>query len=100
MEVLFRTRKLQKQYLDYREGEKSFGKKVARKYILRVNIIKISKDIEELRRQSVLHCHPLKGKRAGQWAVNLTESYRLIFSLHGKSLEVVRIEEVSKHYGD
>lgn len=48
----------------------------------------------------VLRCHPLKGNRAGQYAVNITGFYRLIFSLEGEMLEIARIEEVSKHYGD
>ena len=47
-----------------------------------------------------LRCHPLKGNRTGQYAVNITGFYRLIFSLKGEMLEIVRIDEVSKHYGD
>ncbi len=47
-----------------------------------------------------LRCHPLKGKRIGQYAINLNGFYRLIFTLTGETLEIVRIEEVSKHYDD
>ncbi len=58
------------------------------------------RDIEELMKSPVLGCHPLKGNRAGQYAVNITGFYRLILSFEGEMLEIVRIEEVSKHYGD
>ena len=100
MEIRFRTRKLQKQYHNHREAEKAYGREVARKYVLRVNTIKAARDINELRSLPVLRCHPLKGDRQGQWAINLTGFYRLIFTLHGDELEMARIEEVSKHYDD
>lgn len=100
MDTRFRTRKLQKQYENFREAEKAYGKEVARKFILRVNTIKIARDIEELKTLPALRCHPLKGNRKGQWAIKLTGFYRLIFTLKGKLLEIVLIEEVSKHYDD
>ena len=100
MQVEFRTNKLRRQYEQNLEAQRSFGEKVARRYIQRINIIKEARDIEELRTMPVLHCHPLKGERAGQWAINLTEQYRLIFTLQGEQLEIVCIEEVSKHYGN
>ena len=100
MELRFRTRKLQKQYEDDREARKAYGEKVARRYIERINIIKATHDIEELQKLPVLHCHELKGRRQDQWAVRLTGFYRLIFTLAGEQLEIVCIEEVSKHYGD
>jgi toxin HigB-1 len=100
MEVQFRTRKLQKQYENHREAERSFDPQVARRYIERVNIIKQARDIEELQKLPGLRCHELIGDRQGQWSIKLTGFYRLIFTLGGELLEIVCIEEVSKHYGD
>ena len=100
MEIQFRTKKLQRQYEYSNEAVRSFGKDAARKYIQRVNIIKHSKDIKELCSLPGLCCHPLKGKRKGQWAVRLTGFYRLIFTLKGSFLEIAFIEEVSKHYDE
>jgi proteic killer suppression protein len=57
-------------------------------------------DIDEIRRLPGLRCHQLTGERAGEWAVNLTGFHRLILTLQGEQLQVVMIEEVSKHYGD
>jgi len=91
---------MQKQYEDHRKAEKAYGAEVARRYVERVNIIRHARDIEELRRLPGLRCHPLKGNREGEWAMNLTGFYRLLFSLEGERLEIVCIEEVSKHYGD
>ena len=100
MEIRFRTNKLQRQYESSAAAVKAHGRDVARKYIERVNIIKQTRDVEELQRLPGLGCHRLKGDRSGQWAVKLTGFYRLVFSLEGERLEIVLIEEVSKHYGD
>lgn len=100
MEVQFKNRNLKKQYEDYSKAQQEFGQQVGRRYIQRINIIKRAKDIEELKQLPGLRCHQLKGKHKGKWAVKLTRFYRLIFTLSGSRLEIVRIEEVSKHYGD
>ena len=100
MQIEFRTRKLQKQYEDHRVAEKAYGKEVARRYIERVNIIQESNNFNELQSLPGLHCHPLKGDRKGQWAIKLTGYYRLIITLKEERLQIVCIEEVSKHYGD
>lgn len=100
MKVLFRKKKLEKCYVESQRAIREFGPEVGRRYILRINIIMSALDLEALKKQRSLRCHPLKGNREGQWAINLTDRYRLGFSLHGDDLEIVQIEEVSKHYDD
>jgi proteic killer suppression protein len=98
VQIRFKTRKLEKQYANHKEAEKAYGRDVARKFIDRVNIIKATKDIETLQTLPVLRCHPLIGNRKGQWSINLSGFYRLIFTLEGEALEIACLEEVSKHY--
>lgn len=100
MEIEFRTRRLEAQFLDHREAEKAYGRPVARKYIQRVNILKSARRFHDVMRLPGLRCHPLKGDRTGQWAVALTEAWRLILKVKGDALEIARIEEVSNHYED
>ena len=100
MEVTFKKRKMEKEYRENAKAVKSYGKDVARKYILRINIIKSVNNLEELMSLPGLGCHSLKGDRHGQYAIKLTGFYRLIFTLKGDALEIAHIEEVSKHYGD
>ena len=88
----------EKQYQNHQEAIKAYGKQVGRKYIQRINIIKSATDVNELCILPGLRCHPLKGDRAGQWALKLTGYFRLIFTVEGKKLEIACIEEVSKHY--
>jgi len=47
-----------------------------------------------------LRYHTLKGGRRGEHAVKLTGFYRLIFTMVDEQIDTIRIEEVSKHYGD
>ena len=100
MEIRFKTRKLEKRYLNAKEAEKAYGRQVARKYIQRVTILKQARCFEDLYAISVLKLHPLKGDRDGEYAIVLTGFYRLIIRNVGEVYDIVRIEEVSKHYGD
>ncbi|MBN2566059.1 MAG: type II toxin-antitoxin system RelE/ParE family toxin [Candidatus Eisenbacteria bacterium] len=100
MGIAFRTKALRRQYEKSSFAVRAYGEQVARKYVQRIGLIKQVRDIGELQKLPGLDCHPLKGDRAGQWAVKLTGFYRLIFTLEGDRLEIALIEEVSKHYDD
>lgn len=100
MIVKFRTKKLEKAYSEFKYAFKEYGDKIGKKYIQRINIIKATQSLDELKKLPGLRCHPLKGSRAGQYAVNLNGFYRLIFTIEDGKLNIVTIEEVSKHYDD
>ena len=100
MEILFKNNSLKKKYEISAKAVTSYGRQVATKYIERINIIKASKNLDELISIRTLKCHPLKGDRKGEWSIKLTGSWRLIFTLQGEHLQIARIEEVSNHYGD
>jgi proteic killer suppression protein len=100
MQVEFRTKTLKKQYEKESQAIRVYGQMIGRRYIQRINIIKSAADIEQLQTLPVIRCHPLKENRKGDWAIKLADRARLIFTLHGEKLEIVRIEEVDKqHYG-
>lgn len=100
MEVQFKTKKLQKQYENSKDAIKAYGIDVAKKYILRVNILKSAKSFDDLYKIPQLKFHPLTGNRAGEFAISLTGFYRLIITNNGETFDVAKIEEVSKHYDD
>lgn len=100
LQVEFRTKKLEKQFLDSKQAVKAYGQAVATRYVERINIIKSASDIEELEGLPCIDCHPLKGDRKGEWSIKLINRMRLIFTLEGETLHIARIKEVSKHYGD
>jgi proteic killer suppression protein len=82
------------------QSVREFGAQVGRKYIQRINIIKTTNSLDDLKKLPGIRCHPLKGDRTGQYAVNLTGFYRLIFTVDDDTLNIAMIEEVSKHYDD
>ena len=100
MQINFRTKHLEKCYLKHDKAVKEFGEHVARKYIQRIDIIKQTKNLDALKKLPGLGCHPLTGNRQGQFAIKLNGFNRLIFTLEGDQLQIVCIEEVSKHYDD
>ncbi len=53
--------------------------------------------LEEVRKRPGWHDEPLAGKRAGQRSVRLNIAYRVIYEIHGDSIEFVEVQEVSKH---
>ena len=100
MEIAFATKRLEKCYLDHVQGVKMWGLPVARKYVQRIDLLQEASDLKEIEALPGLNCHPLKGKRKAQFAVMLHDRWRLIFSLAGPRVKIIRIEEVTKHYGD
>ncbi len=104
MEIRFKTKKLEKQHLKYKEAEKAYGLAVAKKYIQRINILKSAKSFDDLYQMQTLRFHPLTGNRKGEYAIKLTGYWRLIITNDGDidaaKVDIEKIEEVSDHYGD
>lgn len=100
MEIDFATKKLERCYRNYEYGRRTWGEAVARKYIQRVDLLQEAANMLEVEKLPGLDCHPLKGDMAGQYGVRLHGRWRLIFTLRGDRAEIIRIEEVSRHYGD
>ena len=100
MEVRFRTNKLREMYKVERVSQRELGKSLARRYVAAVDTMREATSLHELQAIPWLRCHALKGDRAGQWSVSLNRFHRLIFEIIDEVPEVIRIEEISKHYGD
>ena len=100
MEIRFKTKKLEKQYISSNEAIKAYGLQVAKKYITRINILQSAKSFDDLYSMPTLKFHPLTGDRKGEYAISLTGYYRLIITQDGETFDIAKIEEVSKHYDD
>jgi proteic killer suppression protein len=100
LRVEFRSKKLEKCFLDSSKAVREWGETIARRYIQRINILQAAKTLYDLNSLPGLKCHRLKGNRAGQYAVRLDGAWRLIFSIEGDVLKVICILEVSRHYDD
>ena len=100
MQVEFRTHRLRSCYVDSSAGAREWGDKVAWRYIERVNVLKAAKAADDLYKIAALRFHPLKGGRQGQHSITLVDRWRMVVTFQDDALTVVRLEEVSAHYGN
>ncbi len=100
MDIQFRTNKLEKAYLNSNDGVRLLGAERDRKFVQRIDLIGEARNIDELSILPGLHWHPLKGTRAGQFAVTLTGNFRLILTIVEDTPNTVCVEEVIDYHGD
>lgn len=98
--IRFRTNKLERAYQKTKDGVRLLGPKIHRKYVGRINLIEAAQSLDELHTLPVLKWHPLKGDRAGQFAVSLTGNFRLILTVDDDAPNTVCVEEVIDYHGD
>lgn len=79
MNIYFKTKRLQKSCSNVKEMQKRYGKECADKLSQRLGEIKAFKNLEQLHMLPQARCHALKNNRAGQYAVDLKQPFRLIF---------------------
>lgn len=95
----FRTGQLERAFQESDRAIRCWGAPVGRKYITRIVQLENARDFDDVRALVSLRAHPLKGERRGQWALDMTERWRLIIEV-SKDGRDVTILEVSRHYGD
>ena len=78
MDISFGDKKLKKYANDDKQGIKNLGQIRHKKYKARLDQLKASKTLEDVRHQPG-NFHELKGDRKGEWACDLDQPYRLIF---------------------
>ena len=74
------NRRLEKQLKDASSIKTAFGP-LAKLIVRRLDEIESAPSLMVLMQISQTNCHPLKGRRKGQWAVNVSGNYRIIFQI-------------------
>ncbi|MBI2907658.1 MAG: type II toxin-antitoxin system RelE/ParE family toxin [Chloroflexi bacterium] len=98
MKIKFSMSRLGEASTSLSEASRLFGIPIGRKHIQRVAILRATEEFTQLYGHRALRWHPLKGSRAGQYAVSLTGNYRLIIEHVEK--DIVRIVDVEDYHGD
>jgi plasmid maintenance system killer protein len=98
--VRFATSRLERCYREIRLAQREWGEKVGRTYVQRINTLWAARNGQDLFILKALGMHPLKGERRGQYSIRLGDRERLIVAFEDDAWTIVRVEEVSKHYGD
>ena len=99
MEVVFRTKRLQRNFQESVGAVRPWGPKVGRKYITRIEQLYAATDFGAVYNIRSLSLHPLKGPMKGYFSIYLTGKWRLVIT-KGDTDAIVFIEEVSNHYDD
>ena len=99
MEVVFRTRRLRRNYEDPNRATIDWGHDVSRRYAQRINELRQAQDFQQLYAIPALRLHPLRGSRSRELSIYLTGRWRLIVTRGDKPQSII-IEEVSNHYDD
>lgn len=81
MKITFAIRKLEKLANDDRRLVKEFGKLRADKIKVRLTQLRFANTLEDVRNLPGNY-HELTGNRKGQWACDLDQPYRLVFTPH------------------
>ncbi len=104
MELEYKNAKVEKYCRKKSEAVRKFGKKVGDKLHLRLTQLTAFETLADVPNTPPFRRHRLKDLREGQFAIDLTERYRLIIEpLNGeiedlKSITIIEVEEVSNHY--
>jgi plasmid maintenance system killer protein len=80
MDIIFRTKKLEKQLTIHKNLVRKHGLKRARKVELRLTQMRAANTLADLALLPQMRCHELEGELEGLLSVDLEHPYRLLFS--------------------
>lgn len=98
MDIIYKTKKLEKQCTDYRVTIKDYNKEMAAKITQRIDEIHSALTVSELVQFKIGRCHPLEGNRNGQYAMDLVHPFRLVFVENKGHIELVKIIAIEDYH--
>lgn len=109
MDLTYKTKKLHDLCEDPRlnkELNKKYGAEVAKRLPQRIKELKAFPSVNDIPTNPPQRRHKLTGNREGEFAINITNQYRLIFRQKENNIIIedlrdikkIEIMEVSKHY--
>jgi proteic killer suppression protein len=98
VDIEFSTGRLSGAAQSLSEATRIFGAPIGRKYLQRLAVLRSVDKFNDLYGHRSLRFHPLKGNRAGQFAMTLTGNYRLVVERIGE--DAIRIVSVEDYHGD
>lgn len=80
MNITFKTNKLEKSLSRPGEIKKVYGI-MSKRIAQRMDQLQAAPNLASILSFPFLECHPLSGKRQGEWAISISGNFRLIFEL-------------------
>lgn len=79
LDIVFKSQKLAQIFNSEFNLKKKYGAKAARAIMIRMAVLSNARTLDLVPKTPPDRCHQLKGRRKGQFAVDLDESRRLVF---------------------
>lgn len=98
MIITYKNKKLERICLDQSVARKQYGQRMADYIQQRLQELEAAETVEELIQYGIGRCHPLKGRRQGQYAMDLEQPHRLVFTVKHEVVQIARVEEIVKDY--
>lgn len=98
MKIAYKTKEIEKICTDAAIARRVYGDGNARKIMQRLGEIQVSQNAQFMVKNRIGRCHPLKGERAGQFALDLSGPYRLIFREEKGVIIIAKIEEIVDYH--
>ena len=101
MKLSFKSNKLEKILTEATEMRKAFGT-MAKKVNQRMMELKAAPNLEVMKTIPATNCHELKGDRQGEFAVDISRNFRLIFKpdynpiprKDDKSIDCIKVTDI------
>lgn len=98
MEIRYKNNQIRKVCTHANTARKEYGEKMAEKISLRIDQITAADIVEVLVAGRIGRCHPLKGNRQNQYAMDLVQPYRLVFTKQGEQIQIAKVEEIVDYH--
>lgn len=98
MVVEYNNKNIEKVCTNNSYAEKKYGTRMAELISTRIDQIKAADSVEEMLQFHIGRCHPLKGNRKNQYAVDLVHPQRLVFEKKGDEIRIANIMEIVDYH--
>ena len=98
MKVEYNSKGIEKVCTNAAVAEKKYGAEMTEKIQMRIDQIKAADSVEQMIQYHIGRCHPLKGNRKNQFAVDLVHPQRLVFEKRGDEIRIANILEIVDYH--
>ncbi|MGI6594372.1 MAG: type II toxin-antitoxin system RelE/ParE family toxin [Christensenellales bacterium] len=98
MKITYKSKSIEKVCTNANVASKKYGYDMAGKIQQRIDEIKAADNVEQMIQFKIGRCHPLKGSRKNQYAVDLIHPKRLVFIKIGSEIQIANIIEIVDYH--
>ena len=98
MDIRYKNNKIRKVCTEAGLARRKYGLSMADLLEVRLKQLIVATSIDWLVKKRIGRCHPLYGDRLGQYAMDLIQPYRLIFTQYNNTVDIVEIQEIVDYH--